>query len=111
MSDEKLKNGNGIGERLRRLRLDNDLTQAEVAQSIGVTQQTYSRYEGSNAKPDSDIIVKLCGLYGVTADYLLGIDGGNSKTSATKLSAISEGDVEVIVEKLYNKLKNDKEEK
>ena len=104
MSEDKLKGG--IGERLRRLRFDNGLTQAEVAQKIGVTQQTYSRYEGSDAKPDSDTIIKLCELYGVTADYLLGIEKVKPKVGADKV-AISDGDVDIIVEKLLNKLKNE----
>lgn len=111
MSDKKKKSLSGIAERLRRLRLDNDLTQAEVAQRIGVTQQTYSRYESGAAKPDSDVIVRLCELYGVAADYLLGIDAAKFSNGGSKLSAISDGDVDIIAERLLLKLKGDKEEK
>ena len=105
MSNDKLKSG--MGERLRRLRFDNDLTQAEVAQKIGVTQQTYSRYESGDAKPDSETIIKFCELYGVTADYLLGIGVAKQTSGAEKTAAISDGDVDVIVEKLLSKLKNE----
>ena len=110
MNGEKCKCNSGIGDRVRRLRFDNGLTQAEVAQRIGVTQQTYSRYEGEGAKLDSEVIVKLCELYGVTADYILGIEAVGGKSGAEKLSLISDGDVDAIVDRVISKLKSDKED-
>lgn len=110
MCGENGKNNSAIGERLRKLRFENDLTQTEVAQEIGVTQQTYSKYESGDAKPDSETIIKLCGLYGVTADFLLGIEKPKVKQDSDKLSQISDGDVNVIVEKLLSKLKKGEEE-
>lgn len=110
MNDEKTTNGGGIGERLRRLRFENNLTQVEVAREISVTQQTYSRYEGGDAKPDSDTIVKFCNLYGVTADYLLGLDTAKPRIEPERVSRISDNDMDMIVERLLNRLKSDKEE-
>ena len=107
MNEEKDKMNGIIGERLRRLRFDNDLTQAEVAQQLGVTQQTYSRYEGGEAKLDSLVIVKLCELYGVTSDYLLGIEGERRNVEPDKVSSISDGDVDIIVQRLLKKLKSE----
>ena len=58
---------------IRSLREDHDLTQAQVAQLLGTTQQVYSRYEnGVNEMPLRHIIT-LCKYYGVSADFILGL--------------------------------------
>ena len=58
-------------EKLRGLREDNDLTQAQVAQYLGTSQTMYARYErGANEMPIRHLVV-LCRLYNVSADYFL----------------------------------------
>lgn len=60
-------------ERLRELREDRDLSQAEVAEILKTTQQVYSRYEnGINQIPIHHLIT-LCKFYTVSADYILGL--------------------------------------
>ena len=60
-------------DRIREMREDHDLTQARVAKILGTTQQVYSRYEnGTNEIPVRHIIT-LCRLYGISADYILGL--------------------------------------
>lgn len=57
---------------IRELREDRDLTQMDIAQVLGTTQQVYSRYEkGINEMPIHHIIT-LCRYYNVSADYILG---------------------------------------
>ena len=61
---------------LRELREDSDLTQAQVAAVLGTTQQVYARYEkGINELPVRHLRA-LCLLYGVSADYILGLPEG-----------------------------------
>ena len=58
-------------EKLRGLREDNDLTQAQIAQILGTSQTMYARYErGANEMPIHHLI-SLCRFYNVSADYLL----------------------------------------
>ena len=58
---------------IKDLREDNDLTQQEVADFIGTSQTMYARYErGANELPIRHLI-KLCKLYNVSSDYILGI--------------------------------------
>lgn len=58
-------------EKLRGLREDNDLTQAQVAQVLGTSQTMYARYErGANEMPIHHLVT-LCRFYNVSADYLL----------------------------------------
>ena len=59
-------------ERIRELREDNDLTQKDIANVLGTTQQVYSRYEnGTNEIPIRHIIT-LSRFYKVSCDYILG---------------------------------------
>lgn len=58
-------------EKLRGLREDNDLTQAQVAAVLGTSQTMYARYErGANEMPMRHVIA-LCRFYNVSADLLL----------------------------------------
>ena len=71
--------------RLRALREDNDLTQAQVAQILGTSQTMYARYErGANELPIRHLIV-LCRLYDVSADYILGINSNQPKGCGSKV--------------------------
>lgn len=59
-------------KRIRDLREDSDLTQAQVAEYLGTSQTMYARYErGANELPIRHLM-KLCDLYNVSADYILG---------------------------------------
>lgn len=59
-------------KRIRDLREDNDLTQAQVAEYLGTSQTMYARYErGANELPIRHLM-KLCDLYNVSSDYILG---------------------------------------
>ena len=63
-------------EILRSLRAACALTQAPVAAALGTTQQVYARYEkGVNELPVRHLRA-LCLLYGVSADYILGLPVG-----------------------------------
>lgn len=61
-------------KRIRDLREDNDKTQQEVAEYLGTSQTMYARYErGANELPIRHLLA-LCKFYGVSADYILGLD-------------------------------------
>jgi transcriptional regulator with XRE-family HTH domain len=60
-------------ELIREIREDKDLTQAQIADMLGIKQQVYSKYElGIRALPIEHLI-KLCKYYKVSADWILGI--------------------------------------
>ena len=61
-------------KRIRDLREDNDKTQQEIADILGTSQTMYARYErGANELPIRHLIT-LCKYYGVSADFVLGIN-------------------------------------
>lgn len=58
---------------LRDLRTDHDLTQADVAEVLGMPQQSYSLYERGRMELHVSDLPKLSKLYGVSVYYLLGM--------------------------------------
>ena len=61
-------------ERLREVREDRDLTQAEVARVIHKSQQGYSHIENGRAELKIEDLIALCKFYKLSADYLIGIE-------------------------------------
>ncbi len=62
-----------LGEKILSLRKARGWSQEELADRIGVTRQAVSRWESDSAKPDADKIIAVCKEFGVSADYLLGL--------------------------------------
>lgn len=60
-----------LGQRLLELRKSKQLSQEEVADKLGVTRQTVSKWETDQSTLNFDKIVPLCELYGITSDELL----------------------------------------
>lgn len=63
-----------LGERLRQLRLERNLKQEEVAQHLGISFQSISKWERGEGNPDISLIPSLAYYYGVSTDYLLCMD-------------------------------------
>lgn len=59
-------------ERIRTLRLEHDLSQAQVAQAIHVSQRAYSHYETGTRSIPVEILIALCDYYQVSVDYIVG---------------------------------------
>lgn len=59
-------------ENIRSLRIDNGYTQKQVAEYLGISQNTYSQYEIGTLNYPVDAVVRLADFYGVSTDYLLG---------------------------------------
>ena len=58
--------------RIRDLREDRDLRQIDVANAVGIDQQTISNYETGRTRPDSEALIRLADYFGVSIDYLVG---------------------------------------
>lgn len=58
--------------RIRELREDHDLTQAELARQLGMKQPQYFRYEQGYRDLPTDILIRLADLYHTSTDYILG---------------------------------------
>lgn len=60
--------------RLKDLREDADLKQKEIAEYLHIKQNTYSQFENGQRQLPIDILIKLSEYYGVSTDYILGLD-------------------------------------
>ena len=61
-------------ERLRGLREDRDLSQTQIAKLLCIAQTTYSQYETGKRALPIEYLIALCKYYGVSADYVLGLN-------------------------------------
>ncbi len=61
-----------IAERIRILRKDKDMSQKELAKSLGVSPSTIAMYEQGRRTPDSEMLKGISDFFEVSTDYLLG---------------------------------------
>ncbi len=92
-----------IGERIAYLRERQGFSQKELAEKLGTTAATLSRYENNIYEPKGGVIADLSRILHTSADYLLGIDLDNNALS--KLCPVSENDLHVW--ELYRSLPPD----
>lgn len=59
-------------ERIRNLREDSDMTQAQVGEYLHISQRSYAHYEAGTREIPVDILIELANLYDVNLDYLVG---------------------------------------
>lgn len=59
---------------LKSLRIDNNLSQQKLAEQICVTQKAIDFWEKGINEPKASYIIKLAKFFGVTSDYILGIE-------------------------------------
>lgn len=63
-----------LGQRLQEQRLLKNLSQKEVAKSIGISSSIVSNYESGERTPSVEVLIALARLYHCSTDYLLGFD-------------------------------------
>jgi len=66
-----------FGQRLTALRRARGISQADLADALGVKQPTVSYYESQNGHPQADVLTKLAKVLAVSVDELLGQPGSH----------------------------------
>lgn len=76
--------------RLKELRLNNGLTQKELAKSIEVGRTTISEYESGKIVPKQEGLLRIANHFNVSVDYLTGVsdDPATRKQNASDLDAL-----------------------
>jgi len=62
-----------LGEKIRNLREDADLSQTQLGEAVHMTQRKVSYIECGRCDPNIGDIIALCRFFRVSADYLLGL--------------------------------------
>ena len=63
-----------FGNTLKQLRLQNNMTQAQLAQKLNLTKSVISAYETGIRMPSYETLISISKIFKVTTDYLLGIE-------------------------------------
>ena len=63
-----------MGHRIKILRLEKQLTQAEMARRIGISKAMISSYELEQRSPSYEVLIKIARFFNVSSDYLLGLE-------------------------------------
>lgn len=74
---------NKIADVLKTERLNRELTQKELASLLGVTQDSISLWEKGKRIPDTNYVITLSRIFGVSTDYLLGLEDDFGARTAT----------------------------
>lgn len=69
------------------------MTQEELANRVGVSKAMISAYETEIRYPSYDVLIKLASVFGVTTDYLLGLD----RRRMVDITGLNDDEAEVIV--------------
>ena len=64
-----------LGQRIRMLREEADLSQKDLAKKLRVSNVTLSQYENGVRRPDIDTLMVIANYFGVSSDYLIGMSG------------------------------------
>lgn len=95
-------NLNRFGNVLKTLRTSNNIKQADLAKTIGVSASTIGMYEQGRREPDFDILQKIADYFNVSIDYLI----GKAEKSDSRISEKDEKDIAKTMKKLKEQLSN-----
>ena len=89
-----------FGNMLKTLRLRKNMTQAQLANKLGLTKSVISAYETGLRLPSHDILIHIARIYNVSTDYLLGIE----QKQEIDLSGLSQEEINALLN-LINAMK------
>ncbi len=92
-----------IGETIKNLRREKNITQEELATMLGVTYQSVSRWENGACYPDMELLPELAAFFDVTVDKLIGADKAVEQSEVEEYlvrfqKAISVGKIDQCIE-------------
>lgn len=82
-----------FGNTLKSLRLKEDMTQAQLAQKLGLTKSVISAYETGLRLPSYDVLIHMAKIFHVTTDYLLGVES----TQNIDFSGLSQEEIDALL--------------
>jgi transcriptional regulator with XRE-family HTH domain len=87
-----------IGDKIKELRSARNITQADLANMIGVTPSAVSSYETIERQPSYDVLIKLAACFNVSTDFLLGFNkrDAESKNDVVDISKLTKKQKTII---------------
>ena len=87
-----------FGERIQALRKNAGLSQEELAERLDVSRQAISKWERGAGYPETEKLINMSRLFGVTVDYLLGGDGECSGAAGERVPYLSGEDARRVID-------------
>lgn len=81
-----------FGNKLKELRMQNGLTQQQLATQLGVTKSVISFYERQERTPSPEVLRKMAAIFRVSTDFLLDID----RTKRLDVSDLDDDDIQLV---------------
>lgn len=82
-----------LGERLKKLRMEKQITQAEISRRTGISKVMLSSYELEQRSPSYEVLIKLASFFGTSTDYLLGLE----KSRTLNVEGLTDDEVGALV--------------
>ena len=76
---------NTIGQSIKKLRKERNLTQEELAAQLNVSAQAVSKWENETGLPDISQVIPLASVFGISTDALFGLEETNVDEEALKI--------------------------
>ncbi len=83
-----------VAERIKNLRMSNDMTQTDLAKKLNITRSSVNAWEMGISTPSTTYIVELAQLFHVSTDYLLGL----SDSTTLDISHLNEREIQLVYE-------------
>lgn len=90
-----------IAEKVKKLKEQKGLSQAELARLLGITRSSVNAWEMGISVPSTQYIVDLAGVFDISTDYLLGVDS----SSTISVAGLTDSDI-LLVHSIIEHLKN-----
>lgn len=90
-----------VAEKIKSLREQREMTQAELAKKLGITRSSVNAWEMGISVPSTQYIVELASLFKVSSDYLLGL----KSTASVSIEGLNEKDI-ILVKAVIEHLRN-----
>ena len=90
-----------LSKRINQLRTALGWSQVELAHRLQISKQTVSNWENDNIQPSVDMLVRLSRVFGVSTDYLLGLEE-TPRLDVQGLSAVAVAHLQLLIEDFRN---------
>ena len=81
-----------IADKIKTLREQAGITQAELARHLGITRSSVNAWEMGISVPSTQYVVELAAIFSVSTDYLLGVN----RTSSVSTAGLTEADIQLV---------------
>lgn len=87
-----------IADRIKFLREEKKITQAELSRQLGITRSSVNAWELGISVPSTQYVVELASIFRVSTDYLLGV----APTATINVAGLTEEDVQMVQKLVYH---------